>query len=195
MQQKVSALKRTQTCNGANDPRRVDGAEHSLAKQIGQTVPGFKAKAADGKARASLSILFIDDQRLTRDCMTELIQELCPDMIVLGLRIADFQPVEPGSSVALIIFNLHRVSVGEAARLLRLETQLASPPVLFITNRDQRREIMEAVECGAMGLVRANVRVDLLVAAIRLVIAGGSYFPADTITSVMSQAPAMKNLP
>ncbi len=192
MQENFFAPKQSQASNSGDGCRLVDGVEHGLARHISATGSDIKATAdmADGNA----AILFLDDLRLTRDCMTEIIQDLCPEFIILGLRPSDYPP-ETLADVALIIFNLHGVTISEAVGFLRLEVDVPAPPVLFITNRDQSSETMEAVECGAMGLVRANARIELLIAAIRLVIAGGSYFPAETITSLMAQTPASKNHP
>jgi DNA-binding NarL/FixJ family response regulator len=53
---------------------------------------------------------------------------------------------------------------------------------------------MAAVEHGAMGLVRADARLELLIAAIRLVMAGGRYYPAETLTSLAAAAPAPTDL-
>ena len=51
---------------------------------------------------------------------------------------------------------------------------------------------IEAVQATIAGLVRSDARIDLLLAAIRLVIAGGRYYPADTLTSLMRKAPLIR---
>lgn len=197
MQETRSAFEQTQACDGGADHRFADGFDHSLAQHIRQTAGVIQTNVVseEEKAFARGCILFIDGQRLTRDCMTELIADLCPEMTVLGLCAADDQPDVAFARVALVIFNLHDASISEAARLLRLEPRFGSAPVLFISSRAQRSETIEAVECGAMGLVRADARIELLIAAIRLVIAGGSYFPAECLTSLMAQPSATKIIP
>lgn len=197
MQETLLALRRTNGSNGEVSPRLVDGVEHGLAKRSSLT-QSVTARAVDAKPGAGppATALFLDDLRLTRDCLTEIIQDHCPDMHILGLRPADYSPEALSANVAIIIFNLNGAIIKEAAGLLRVETKDAvSPPVLFISDRVRRSEAMEAVECGAMGLVPSDARIDLLIAAIRLVVAGGSYFPADTLTSLMAQTPAAKNHP
>ena len=198
MQEIVLALKQTQACDGLDEPHLVDGAAQRLAQATSATGGAHSAKPIirNGEAGASSVILLLDDLRLTRDCLREAIQDLSADMIVLSLPTADYAPEAITAPVAIIVFNLHGLAVSEAARLLRLDARRpAASPVLFISSRDQRGETMEAVECGAMGLVPADARIELLIAAIRLVIAGGSYFPAETITSLMTQSPATKSLP
>ena len=189
MQEIFSAPDQTQPC--------MDGVERSLAKlnraSEGAAPRGVVAKP-DGGSPAC--ILFLDELRLTRDCLVEILQDHCPDMIIVGLRPLDYAPDAMGANVAIIIYNLHGAVISEAIALLRMDMRSdVVPPVLFITDRTHRSEIMEAVECGAMGLVRSDARIDLLIAAIRLVMAGGSYFPADTLTTLMAQTPAAKPFP
>ncbi len=198
LQEIVLALKQTQACDGLDEPHLVDGAAQRLAQATSATGGAHSAKPIirNGEAGASSVILLLDDLRLTRDCLREAIQDLSADMIVLSSPTADYAPEAITAPVAIIVFNLHGLAVSEAARLLRLDARRsAASPVLFISSRDQRGETMEAVECGAMGLVPADARIELLIAAIRLVIAGGSYFPAETITSLMTQSPNSKSLP
>ena len=189
MQEIFSAPDQMQPC--------MDGVERRLSKlnrSIAGAAPHGLVAKPDGGSPAC--ILFIDEMRLTRDCLVEILQDHCPDMIIVGLRPLDYAPDEMGANVAIIIYSLHGAVISEAIALLRMDMRsVAAPPVLFITDRTQRSEIMEAVECGAMGVVRSDARIDLLIAVIRLVMAGGSYFPADTLTTLMAQTPAAKPFP
>ena len=62
----------------------------------------------------------------------------------------------------------------------------------MITNKSESAAAIEAVQATIAGLVRSDARIDLLLAAIRLVIAGGRYYPADTLTSLMRKAPLIR---
>ena len=175
----------------------MDGFERSFAN-LNRASEGIAPNGlmTGPDAAAPACIVFLDDLRLTRDCLVEILQDHCPDMIILGFRPMDYAPETMVANVAIIVYNLHDGVISEAIALLRMEARgVAAPPVLFIANRAQRSEIVEAMECGAMGLIRSDVRIDLLIAAIRLVMAGGSYFPADTLTTLMAQTPAAKPFP
>jgi DNA-binding NarL/FixJ family response regulator len=169
----------------------MDGQMHSpagltLHDGVKLQAPGLREATASGAGRA---ILFLDDLRLTRDCLTEAIQEHCPEMQVIGLRTMDYQRQTISSSIAIIIFNLHTAPIPKAVATLRSNGAGAAPPVLLITSGHERNEGPQAVECGVAGLVRADARIELLIAAIRLVIAGGRYFPADMLAPLMAKAP------
>lgn len=147
------------------------------------------ALAAFAPSQNLRRLLFLDDLRLTRECLAETIQDHCPDMEVVGAAPADYQMQASRAPLALIIFNLHHAPIHAAVAALRPPAAQALPPTLFITTRDERSEALQAMQHGVAGLVRADARIELLIAAIRLVIAGGRYFPANILTSLMGKAP------
>ena len=180
----------TRPRNGAHDCLLVDGAPSNFATRA----PASSAHPliAHGGSHATGAILWLDDQRLTRQCVSEALQDLCPDMDISGLRTDDYHRHQPCAEALLVIVNLHGARIGEAVQRLRLAEASPPPPLLFITARDERSETLEAVDHGAMGLVHATARIELLVAAIRLVMAGGRYYPAQ---SLALSAPAAKDFP
>jgi DNA-binding NarL/FixJ family response regulator len=191
-QETFMSSRQPQSGDGANGSMLMDGVPSSLATQ--RPSPGAIPIVAKGEGQEASSIVFLDELRLTRDCITEAIQELCPDMNIAAMAPDDYQPRAPCAQATLIIYNLHRASIGEAAQRLLLDAASPAPPLLFITTREERAETMAAVEHGAMGLVRADARLELLIAAIRLVMAGGRYYPAETLTSLAALAPAPTDL-
>jgi len=112
---------------------------------------------------------------------------------VRGLRALDLEGQRPGADVALIILNLHDAPLSAAMQLVqRNPDHGAHPPLLVITNRDESAASIEAMQDAIAGLVRSDARVELLLAAIRLVMAGGRYYPADAIKSLMRKAPLIR---
>ena len=69
--------------------------------------PAPPAREISSAHKPARCVLFLDNQRLTRDCLTEVITEQCPDLHVRGLRALDLEGQRPGADVALIILNLH----------------------------------------------------------------------------------------
>ena len=148
---------------------------------------------ANGHAGADRCVLFLDNLRLTRDCLTEVIAEQCPDLHLTGLRALDFDGQAPGADVALIILNLHDAPLGAVCHLTQRDPAHGkSPPILVITNTEESAATIQAMQDRIAGLVRSDARIDLLLAAIRLVMAGGRYYPADTLTSLMRKAPLIR---
>ena len=171
----------------APDDSILPSAAHARAKSSAHKTP------THGHAGAARCVLFLDNLRLTRDCLTEVIREQCPDLHVMGLRPLDFDRRPTNADLALIIVHLHDAPLSAAARLAQGDGPHApQPPILVITNKDESVASIEAMQATIAGLVRSDARIDLLLAAIRLVIAGGRYYPADALTSLMRKAPLIR---
>ena len=122
-----------------------------------------------------------------------MISEKCPDLHVVGLRPLDFDTRPTDDDIALIIVHLHDAPLSAAKHLThRDEAHAQRPPILVITNKDESAASIEAMQATIAGVVRSDARIDLLLAAIRLVIAGGRYYPADALTSLMRKAPLIR---
>ena len=148
---------------------------------------------ANGHAGADRCVLFLDNLRLTRDCLTEVIAEQCPDLHVMGLRTLDFDVQTLKADVGLIILNLHDAPLSAASHLVQRDPAHGQrPPILVITNTDEGAATIQGMQDTIAGLVRSDARIELLLAAIRLVMAGGRYYPADTLTSLMRKAPLIR---
>jgi len=160
-----------------------------LAREISRA----QTIGANGHDASARRVLFLDDLRLTRDCLTEVIGEQCPDLHVTGLRALDFDGPALKADVALIILHLHDAPLSAAAHVVQRDPAHGEPPpILVITNTDESAATIQAMQETVAGLVRSDARIELLLAAIRLVMAGGRYYPADTLTSLMRKAPLIR---
>ena len=111
----------------------------------------------------------------------------------MGLHPRDFDAEALNADVALIILNLHDAPLSAASHLtLQGADETAQPPILVITNKEESAASIEAMQDIIAGLVRSDARIELLMAAIRLVMAGGRYYPADGLTSRMRRAPLIR---
>jgi DNA-binding NarL/FixJ family response regulator len=156
-------------------------------------ISGAPRTQSNGHAGAARCVLYLDNLRLTRDCLTEVIREKCPDLHVMGLRPLDFDAQPTDDDIALIIVHLHDAPLSAVSRLAHRDPADAQrPPILVITDKDESAASLEAMQAAIEGLVRSDARIDLLLAAIRLVIAGGRYYPADRLTQRLRKAPLIR---
>ncbi len=65
--------------------------------------------------------------------------------------------------------------------LSRLRTQLAAAPVIIHSDRAQFEDVVAAFRQGARGYILTSQEPRLAVEAVRMVLAGSSYFPADVL--------------
>lgn len=65
---------------------------------------------------------------------------------------------------------------------------LASTPVIVLSDRDEPEEVVAAFDKGARGYVPTNLEPRLVVEAIRMVLAGGTFVPAEVMMRLRRKA-------
>ncbi len=136
-------------------------------------------RAADAGSRSA--IVYIDERRLSRDCVIEQLAMRLPEWRIEPLPSArDLPSSSDGDRLALVILHAHGASVGAAsisAELATIEAAAPGPPVLVMSDLDDAREARQALERGARGYLPTTLPIGQAIAAIRLLIQGGTYVP------------------
>jgi DNA-binding NarL/FixJ family response regulator len=141
-----------------------------------------------GDRRRALCVLICDEQALFRAGLGRLIQALADRVEVReaadpaqALRLLSTRPAP-----ALVLTDLPSDG-GQALR--RLVRAAGDTPVVAVTANDRPAQVHRATAAGARGLVPKSSPADVLLAALRLVLAGGVYLPP-TLLAEPARAPA-----
>jgi DNA-binding NarL/FixJ family response regulator len=137
-----------------------------------------------GGRRSSLDgqLLYLDRQSLTRDCLGRWFDaELDEyDVVVLGDPAAlDDKSLDPGA-VRAIVFNAGVECMASdlvVDWLARLRKSLPDAPVIVLSNLEDRSEIIDGFGLGIRGYIPTSLTPDIVVEAVRLVCAGGTFAP------------------
>ncbi len=128
-------------------------------------------------------ILLVDDHTLFREGVQLLLKQLDDNVEVLsggtckrGLELAD---EHPDFDLMLLDFELPDQTGFEGLAALR--EQHPSLPIVMMSARDDSVTVMEALDRGAMGFIPKTSSTDLMLNALRLVLAGGTYIPPEAI--------------
>jgi DNA-binding NarL/FixJ family response regulator len=130
-----------------------------------------------------MKILLVDDHSLITDALRLLLTDIDPDVQVFTE--ADAPGAErlleehPDADLMLLDLGLPGAS-GTSV----LETLVARAPdlkILVLSGVQDQRSVMRVLQLGAAGFVPKSMASDNLVAAIRFVLSGGVYIPADLL--------------
>ena len=161
----------------ANPPRRRIGDEGAATRDDER-----------GELPPARTLLLIDDVRLRRECLFHLLSAELPEFGVVACGTA--QPPETWAAARPEII-LAREPAGFPADGLPIGQIVAAAngaPVLLLTESDSGAS--EAFEPGVAGRFPAACGSDLLIAAIRLVLAGGRFqIPVRTASKAVAWRP------
>jgi DNA-binding NarL/FixJ family response regulator len=128
-----------------------------------------------------LRILTVDDHALFRRGLQLLLQNLDRDieMMEFGSVEEALAQVVPGVDLILLDFNLPGRQGLEGLAALR--EAYPSPAIVVLSGEDHGQTVRDAIEAGAAGYIPKSSTPEVLIEAIRLVLAHGVYIPPQAL--------------
>jgi DNA-binding NarL/FixJ family response regulator len=138
--------------------------------------------SAAGLPRSPLVVL-IDPARLTRESLGHLLHEKAPDFRIETLPDCSETMAHQPEVPAIVLVNAKMAEIadpGLKSAAVRLTEIWPDVPRLLISDRaDEPVAALAAIQDGWRGFFPATLEVDLLVAAVRLVISRGIFLPPE----------------
>ncbi|HUO44219.1 MAG TPA: response regulator transcription factor [Burkholderiales bacterium] len=130
-----------------------------------------------------MKVLVVDDHVLIREALKQLLQEICPKLAVL--EAADcanaIRIINQNSDLELILLDLQLPDKSGFAALSECRSLLPSVPVVVLSASEDRQDVMRALDGGAMGFIPKSHDGKIMLNALRMVLGGGVYLPADIV--------------
>lgn len=136
--------------------------------------------------------LVVDDHPIVADAMAMAIGGMrvfesvsCASSLDEACRILDDDP-----ACDLAVLDLHLRDVAARETLIGFREKFPDVPVLVFSGDEALESITLAFECGARGYVTKSSPMQVVESAIRLVLSGGSFVPAEMVQLLGLSMPA-----
>jgi DNA-binding NarL/FixJ family response regulator len=147
--------------------------------------PGLSDQAERARNKLPTSVALIDPKPLTRSLIGELLAKALPEYAIVTAstceELLETEGIGRPNLVVIYIRSEKLTSqwIQSALELLRMRLPEASAVVL--SDRDDVEEVNRALALGARGYIPTSLDFEIVVAALRLVSAGGTFVPADAL--------------
>ena len=128
-----------------------------------------------------MKILIVDDHELFRTGLQYLLRELSPEVefrdlasVQAAVSQADFDP-------DLILLDYHLPDMDGADVIANILSTYPTSSVVVMSGDDRPELIRSVLDAGASGFIPKNSSKELLMQALKLVLAGGIYLPAQVL--------------
>ena len=131
-----------------------------------------------------MKILVVDDHMLIREALRGVLKELQADATVLeagscGQAMAEIQQ---HPDLRLILLDLKLPDRDGFEVLVELTERYPAISVVMLSAFSDRDNVVKALDIGALGFIPKTDSRDVLLGALRLILAGGIYIPPDILT-------------
>ena len=128
--------------------------------------------------RKAVNILLLDDHVLFRAGMRFLLRSLDPDLVMDEAgKCADALELLGRRGYDLILLDLNLPDLSGLEALAELRGGAPSMPLVVLSGENDPGVVRAAIELGAMGYIPKSTTTEVLIHALRLVLAGGVYLP------------------
>jgi DNA-binding NarL/FixJ family response regulator len=126
-----------------------------------------------------MKLLVVDDHPLFREGLRNVVDALGSDVQVTEAR--DFSEalsaLQPGADFDLILLDLRIPGMEDSSGIKRLRDRAPDVPVVVVSALEDRRVVAEAFQHGAIGYIPKTSNSEVMINALKLVLAGGKYLP------------------
>lgn len=131
-----------------------------------------------------MRILIVDDHALFRQGLRFLLRDLDAD-----LEIAEAADCEQAMRLAaqpfsIVLLDLHMPGVAGLEALDAMRHAFESSRIVVLSGEEDPRQVRRAIDAGAAGFIPKSSSPEVLIGALRLVLADGVYLPAVALKGV-----------
>lgn len=140
-----------------------------------------------------MKFLVVDDHALIRDAMRGVLRELHPDAEALdaGSAAEARTCLESRSDIDLVLLDRHLPDGDGMDLLASLRTSHPATSVALLSGECDAATVTRALSLGAVGYIPKSDTRDVLLNALRLILAGGVYIPPVVLSAPAAATPAM----
>lgn len=138
-----------------------------------------------------MRVLLVDDHELFRQGLKFLLGDLDK-----GIAFFDADSSEGalayarGEPMDLVLVDLHMPGANGMDALGAMRAAFDASAVVVLSSEDDPRLIRQAIELGASGFIPKSSTPSVMIAALRLVLAGGTYLPPNVLLGFSGAVPA-----
>ena len=141
-------------------------------------------------SQQSIGLLIVDDQPIVIEGLTSACHAMTPHIDTLSAgsiedAISNFRNA---SHLSLILSDFKLLTAGGANCIESLKSEIAAVPVVVFSSNESPELIQRVFDAGAQGFVSKRSPIPVLLGALQLVLAGGTYIPPQILSVVRKKS-------
>jgi DNA-binding NarL/FixJ family response regulator len=171
------------TIDPEREPIQFDRVETLSAEHVARRLDLQSSKAVEKK------VVIVESRIFLRECIQRSIQSALSIPVETLTSFSELDEQRTIESARLVIISLGETNTQESAEALSIISDLAPSLPIIVLSSKYNFEVMRAmIGYGAKGYIPMTMGFEIAVEAVRFVLAGGTYVPAEYILSAIPSA-------
>ncbi|MCA9620563.1 MAG: response regulator transcription factor [Myxococcales bacterium] len=139
----------------------------------------------------SRTLLLVDDHTLVREGMSLVLDRLPGEWKVRGVgSVEEAEEICAAEPVHLVLLDYHLPGVSGVDAFRRVQRSVAAGvPIVIITADIEASRVRRLLEAGAKGYILKASTAEVMLSALELVLAGGTYVPPEALLAASPDGP------
>src|ERR1700730_16000277 len=168
------------TIDPEREPIQFDRGETLSAEHVARRLDLQSSKAVENK------VVIVESRIFLRECIQRSIQSALSIPVETLTSFSELDDRRTIGSARLVIISLDETDARESAKALSIISDLAPSLPTIVLSSKYNFEVMRAViGYGAKGYIPMTMGFEIAVEAVRFVLAGGTYVPAECLLSAI----------
>jgi DNA-binding NarL/FixJ family response regulator len=140
----------------------------------------------EGVADAPTRVLIAEDHPLYCEALRAVVPQACPGAVVddVGSQSEALAAVRSDASYELVILDLNLPGAHGLSCLEALRTAAPLTPIVVVSGQEDSRTMQDVILGGATAYVPKSAPRAVLLNALRAILAGGTYMPAQVVAAL-----------
>jgi DNA-binding NarL/FixJ family response regulator len=178
------------TIDPEREPLQFDRGETLSAEHVTRRLDLLSSKAVEKK------VVIVESRIFLRECIQRSFQSALSIPVETSTSFSKLDEQRTIESARLVIISLDETDAQESAEALSIISNLAPSLPTIVLSSKYNFEVMRAViGYGAKGYIPMTMGFEIAVEAVRFVLAGGTYIPAEYILSAIPSAGTQSRAP
>jgi DNA-binding NarL/FixJ family response regulator len=138
-----------------------------------------------------MKIMVVDDHALVREGLRHVLQGAAEEVEVIdaGRCTAAFDLAALHTDIALVLLDINLPDMNGLAALDRFGLRHPDVPVIMLSGLEDPAVMRQCFDRGAAGFLPKSSMSEVLLQAVRLVLAGGTYVPPEMLSAAAPRTP------
>jgi DNA-binding NarL/FixJ family response regulator len=126
-----------------------------------------------------MKVLVVDDHALFREGLALLLAPLADPLVVTSVGSCEeaFAALETQRDIDLVLMDLGLPGLPGIGGIAAIKERFPMIPVVVLSSADDKGTVLEALDAGAMGFIPKSSNANVMVGALKLILAKGVYLP------------------
>ncbi len=127
-------------------------------------------------------VLIIDDHPLFRDSLSNILsqqklQDTTPEIFTAEDAVKALNIISKNKDLDIILADIDMPSMDGLTLLQQIKSTLPHAIIVMISGSENPLDVQKAIHFGAKGFIQKSSETSVLIAALQLILAGGTYIP------------------